>query len=164
MYVVYENPVPMVCDTPSAYRGQPGFEFLKEVPTVWDETRFLAGDVGEYIAVARRKGKQWYVGCMTGSKGREINIPLSFLGKGDYRAKILADDAEHADDPNRVRTSQRKVTANDSLTVKMLPDGGQAIRLVPAAASEPTASCDAEQAASDRPQTPRDGCSPSDPS
>ena len=54
LYVVYENPMPMVADVPQAYEGQPGFDFLKEAPTTWDETRFVAGEPGEYVVLARR--------------------------------------------------------------------------------------------------------------
>jgi hypothetical protein len=56
LYVVYDNPMPQVCDTPAAYEGQPEFEFIEAVPTTWDETRFLAGEPGEFIVVARRSG------------------------------------------------------------------------------------------------------------
>ena len=70
MYVVYENPMPMVCDSPSAYEGQPGFDFLVDVPTTWDETRFVAGEPGEFIVVARRNGPNWYLGGMTNWQAR----------------------------------------------------------------------------------------------
>ncbi|HLJ56783.1 MAG TPA: glycoside hydrolase family 97 catalytic domain-containing protein, partial [Chthonomonadaceae bacterium] len=64
MYVCFANPIPMVADYPAAYEGQPGFDFLEAVPTYWDETRVLTGDVGELLVTARRKGTAWYVGGM----------------------------------------------------------------------------------------------------
>ena len=79
----------MLVDYPAAYRGQPGIEFLKNVPTSWDGTRVLDGRVGEFITVARRSGKQWYVGSMTNWARRELSIPLRFLGPGRYRAEVL---------------------------------------------------------------------------
>jgi len=126
MYVVYENPVPMVCDTPTTYRGQPGFEFIKQVPTYWDETRFVLGEVGQYVVVARRSGDQWYVGCMTGQAARDLEIPLSFLPEGRFEARILADDPAR-----QVRRDRRIVTAETRLSAKLLPCGGQVIHLVP---------------------------------
>lgn len=131
MYVIYENPVPMVCDTPTAYRGQPGFDFLKQVPTCWDETRFLLGEPGQYIAVARRSGDDWYIGCMTGHTLRNLEIPLSFLPEGDFDAYIWSDDASQPDDPNRLQETHRRVTRQIQLPTTLLPGGGQVIRLVP---------------------------------
>ncbi|HLM56652.1 MAG TPA: glycoside hydrolase family 97 protein, partial [Pyrinomonadaceae bacterium] len=88
MYVVYESPFACVSDSPGAYRGQAGADFLKAVPTSWDETRALAGEVGEYVVVARRRGRDWYVGAMTNERGREVRVPLTFLGGGDYRLTL----------------------------------------------------------------------------
>lgn len=68
MYVVLENYQGMVCDYPAAYEGQPGFDFLKLVPTVWDETKVLDAKVGEYIIVARKKDNEWFIGSITNSK------------------------------------------------------------------------------------------------
>jgi alpha-glucosidase len=65
MYVVYESPLVMVSDYPEAYEGQPGIEFIEKVPTVWDETRVLAGAPAKHIVIARRNGTSWYIGAMT---------------------------------------------------------------------------------------------------
>ena len=89
LYVVYENPMPMVADTPSAYEGQPGFEFLREVPTTWDETRFVAGEPGEFIVLARRHGNDWYLGGITNDKKRQIELPLTFLPRGEFKARYF---------------------------------------------------------------------------
>src|SRR5438128_1525370 len=81
MYVVYENPLPMLADDPAAYRdGRADLKFLREVPTTWDETRALAGEVGEFIVIARRHGTSWYVGAMNAMKPRELELRLDFLG------------------------------------------------------------------------------------
>src|SRR5205085_3887293 len=84
MYVVYDSPFACVSDSPSAYRGQTGAQFLKAVPTSWDETRVLAGKIGEYLVIARRHGQDWYIGAMNNEQGREIILPLNFLGNGNY--------------------------------------------------------------------------------
>src|SRR5262249_28163833 len=84
-YVVYQNHLPMVADYPSAYRGHPGLAVLAKVPAAWDDTKFVAGSVGEFVAVARRSRDVWYVGAMTDGRGRELQVPLRFLGPGQYR-------------------------------------------------------------------------------
>jgi alpha-glucosidase len=129
MYVVYENPLPMICDYPAAYEGEEETEFLSRVPTTWDETRFVDGQVGDFITIARRKGNAWYVGSMTGDDARERSIPLSFLGDGQYVAEIWTDDP--AAGPNATQQETRQVTATDTIPAAMAPAGGQVIRLVP---------------------------------
>ena len=127
MYVVYENPLPMLSDDPYAYRGQPELKFLQQIPTTWDETRALAGEVGGYIIVARRHGNAWYVGTMNALKPRDLQIPLTFLGEGEFDAEIYAD----ADEPTLTARSTRVVRAQDNLQMKLNEAGGQVIRLKP---------------------------------
>ena len=124
MYVVYENPMPMVCDTPSSYEGQPGFAFLKKVPVTWDETRFVAGRAGEFVVLARRKDKTWYFGGMTNDTGREIAVPLHVLAPGDYEAELFVDGSLSRDEPNAIRLERKEITARMSLEVAMAPGGG----------------------------------------
>ncbi len=123
-YIVYENPVPMVADYPSAYGNQPGFEVIERVPTLWDETRVLDARVAEYIVLARRKGKEWYVGAMTNWTPREIDIPLTFLGPGEFLVETWSDAPETIDDPNFLVKESRKVTARDTLHAKLVTGGG----------------------------------------
>jgi alpha-glucosidase len=124
MYVVYENPMPMVCDVPSAYEGQPGFDFIVDVPTTWDETRFVAGEVGEYVVVARRSGDTWYVGGMTNWTARTVELPLNFLGKGKFAAKLYADRSLDGENPNELRIEARDVSSKDNLKVQFAVGGG----------------------------------------
>ncbi len=124
MYVVYENPMPMVADFPEAYAGQPGFEFLAEVPTTWDETRFVAGEAGEYVIVARRSGRNWYLGGMTNWTPRELTIPLDFLGDGTYAASVYLDGSLDEEQPNAVRLEKREVSAAAPLRVSLAAGGG----------------------------------------
>ena len=91
LYVVLESPLQMVSDYPEHYAGQHDFEFIKQVPTTWDEVRVLDGRPMENITVARRSGKDWYVGSITNWDERTVKMPLSFLGEGKYVAEIYAD-------------------------------------------------------------------------
>jgi alpha-glucosidase len=128
MYVVYENPMPMVSDAPSAYEGQPGFDFIRQVPTTWDETRVLAGSIGEYIVVARRKGADWYVGAMTDWTPRILEVPLSFLKRGRHLAQIWSDVAD-SEDLNRLTFEQQTLDSHDLLKFRLRSGGGQVLRI-----------------------------------
>jgi alpha-glucosidase len=125
MYVVYESPFACVSDNPGAYRGQAGLDFLAAVPASWDETRVLAGEIGEYVVVARRRGREWYVGAMTNERAREVRVPLDVLG-GSYRATIYSDGAS----PTDVTVATREVSRG-TLDLALAPSGGAAVRFVP---------------------------------
>jgi alpha-glucosidase len=124
LYVVYENPMPMVADVPSAYEGQPGFEFVTEVPTTWDETRFLQGEPGEYIVIARRKGESWYLAGITNWTPREIDLPLKFLGPGMFDAKLSTDGSLDESRSNEISQRQEAVDAKKSFHLSLAPGGG----------------------------------------
>jgi alpha-glucosidase len=90
--VVYESPLQMLSDSPSNYLREPQMmEFLAPVPTEWDETKVLDGKIAEYVVVARRSGKDWYVGGMTNWTPRELDIDLSFLPDGNYSMESYQD-------------------------------------------------------------------------
>jgi len=131
MYVCFDNSNPMLADYPTAYEGQPGFDFLKRVPTWWDETRVLAGDVGEVLVTARRKGDAWYVGGMSARRPRDLELPLSFLGPGRYLARIWRDAPEADSDPNRLTTESLSVTSGDPLKIHLALDGGFVAQILP---------------------------------
>ena len=128
MYVVYDSPLQMVSDDPDAYRGQAGFDFIKRVPTAWDETRFIAGEPGQDIVLARRQGKTWYVGAMTADQARTAQVPLHFLGAGRWHATVWQD----GDAAREVRRSERSVTRKDVLSLPLAAAGGAAVVLEPA--------------------------------
>jgi alpha-glucosidase len=130
--VVYESGLQVLCDSPDAYRGQVGVDFLKEVPTTWDETRVLAGAVGEYVVVARRSGPRWFLGAMTGEEGRSLEIPLDFLEPGSWSARIWADGPEAYARPEEAVLERRTVRGADRLTLHLAPAGGLAAILEPA--------------------------------
>jgi len=128
MYVVYDSPLQMVSDDPDAYRNAKGFEFIRRVPTAWDETRFLSSEPGRDIVLARRSGAAWYVGAMTADEGRSARVPLQFLPAGRYRATMWED----GEAPDRLRRSERIVTKRDVLALRLSPAGGAAVILEPA--------------------------------
>ena len=81
LYIVLESPLNMLCDSPTNYEREPGYtRFVAAIPTVWDETRVLQGEVGEYIVTARRKGDTWYIGGITNWTERDVNVDISQLG------------------------------------------------------------------------------------
>ncbi|MEX0611885.1 MAG: glycoside hydrolase family 97 protein [Pirellulales bacterium] len=131
LYVVFENPMPMVADDPAAYEGQPGFDFVVDVPTTWDETRFVAGDAGEYIVVARRSGNSWYLGGITNWTSRELSLPLDFLGPGQFEASLYLDRSLDGTNPNELRQEKREVSAATTLDVSLAFGGGVAAVLRP---------------------------------
>jgi len=129
-YVVFENHLPMAADYPSAYRGHPALPMLAQIPANWDETRCLAGAVGDYIVMARRKGDDWYVGAMNAGNGRTFDVSLRFLEKGSYRAHIESDDPNWKTNHRTVERTQR-VSAGDTLKLKLDSTGGAVIWLAP---------------------------------
>lgn len=126
-FVVYDSPLQMVSDAPEAYVNASGFDFIKQVPTAWDETRFIEGTPESHIVLARRKGKDWYIGAMTNGSARKVRVPLSLLGSGRFEATIWQDGASG----NEVNRTVRQVTSRDSLSIQMSAGGGAAIHLAP---------------------------------
>jgi alpha-glucosidase len=101
---------------------------LAAIPTTWDDTRCLAGKVGELIVIARRQGPQWWVGAMGGRAGREVEIPLDFLGPGRFRAETDRDDLNSA---TRLARRIEDVAKVQVLRAPLAPAGGLLIRLSP---------------------------------
>ncbi|MGC4035047.1 MAG: glycoside hydrolase family 97 protein [Chitinophagaceae bacterium] len=129
MYVVLESYLGMVCDYPEAYEDQPGFEFIKEVPTTWDKTKVLDASVNEFITIARQKNNVWYVGSINNSTFREVSIPLSFLDDGNYELELYADADDVADNPNHLEKKVLSITKADIIKVKLASGGGQVMRI-----------------------------------
>jgi alpha-glucosidase len=129
MYVVYESPLVMVSDYPEAYKNQPGLEFIEKVPTVWDETKVLAGEPAKFIVIARRSGDKWYLGAMTNWDARDLEIPLSFLEQGDYQARIFADGPNADKIGTSIATSDKSMKPGETLKLHLAPGGGAAVIL-----------------------------------
>jgi alpha-glucosidase len=110
----------------------PELEFFAQVPTVWDETRVIHGDIGRYAVVARRSGRDWFVGAMNADESRELTLPLNFLNpEQHYKARVYLDDPD-MDTATRVRIDEKLVDAGTQLKLSLLPNGGQAIWMTPA--------------------------------
>ncbi len=129
MYVAYESPLQMLCDSPSNYEREPdSMAFLSSVPTVWDETRVLEAKAGDYLVIARRNGNAWYVSAMTDWTPRKFEISLDFLGEGEWRADIFADGVNADRLADDLKRSTRPVAMGDKLTIEMAPGGGWAAK------------------------------------
>ena len=118
-------------DKPSAYEGEPELEFWKQIPTVWDETKVLQGEPGQFITTTRRKGEEWFVGTVTNNESRTVKVPFSFLPAGKkYIATIYSDDPKVAT-KTKVKVEKKKVDSKTVMTVNLMASGGQAIWLRP---------------------------------
>jgi alpha-glucosidase len=127
LYVVLESPLMMVSDYPEHYAGQHDFEFIKQVPTTWDEVRVLDGRPRENITLARRSGKDWFIGSITNWDARDVKVPLSFLGDGKYVAEIYADAPDAATEATHTTFTKQPVDRAAVLDVHMVSGGGNAI-------------------------------------
>ena len=125
MYVVYESPLQMVSDSPSKYDENPeSFEFIKETPAVWDETIPIAGEIGEYIVVARKSGDKWFVGAINGETPRDIEIDLSFTGNGEKVIKVHSDGVNAFQQAKDFEISTVTVDNNHKVKIGMARGGG----------------------------------------
>lgn len=91
-YVIFESPLNMLCDSPTNYEKEPDYtNFLTQIPTVWEETIAIDGKVGEYVVIARKAENKWYVGALNNWDSRKLDVDLSFLGEGRFKATIYKD-------------------------------------------------------------------------
>lgn len=124
MYVVYESPLQMVSDSPTKYdENMTSFEFIKNTPAVWDETIPLAGEIGEFIVVARRSGNTWYIGAMNGDTPRSVEIDLSFLGQGVKKIKAHIDGVNASQQSKDFNVVESSIT-DRKLKIDMARGGG----------------------------------------
>ena len=129
MYVVLENHLTSLCDTPMAYEGQPGFEVLRTVPGTWDEMHVPLAEFNKYVTVARRNGTDWWVGALNDGTARTLNLKLDFLGEGEYRAEIYTDAPDAEKNPNHLSKEIRTVTRKDKIELPLAVDGGAVLRI-----------------------------------
>jgi alpha-glucosidase len=133
MYVIIFSPLQMASDLPENYEGKPEFKFIKEVPCIWDETKVLDSKIGEYVTIARKdwNSQDWYLGSITNSDARKLNVPLSFLEKGKkYKAEIYTDGAgaNYKTNPYPVTTEVKEVTNATTLNLNLAAGGGTAVK------------------------------------
>jgi len=134
LYVILYSPLQMAADLIENYDRHPAFEFIKQVPVDWNETRVLDARIGDYVAIARRDGRNWYIGCVTDENARTLDLDLSFLEADTrYKATIYADGpgCDFEVNPAVYEIRRLEVGADTTLKVKMARGGGQAIVLKP---------------------------------
>jgi alpha-glucosidase len=138
LYVVIYSPIQMAADLIENYEANMApFQFIKDVPADWQETRVLNGEIGDFVTIARkdRRSENWYLGAVTDEEGRNLEVPLSFLSPGrKYRAQIYRDGptAHYRTNGKDIVIEERTVTARDTLTLRLAAGGGQAIRFLAA--------------------------------
>ncbi|MFT5298681.1 MAG: alpha-glucosidase, partial [Colwellia sp.] len=136
LYVVLYSPIQMAADLPKNYQANlAAFQFIKDIPTNWEESKAIAGEVGEYVVFARqeRDGDDWFVGALTDEKARTLTLKLDFLDKSKrYQAQIYRDgkNAEWIHNPYEMIIENKQVTANDELVLPLATSGGAAIRFI----------------------------------
>jgi alpha-glucosidase len=130
MYVVFEAPLQMLSDNPTTYmKEQECTDFITNVPTTFDETVPLDGKVGEYVALARKKGDVWYVGAITNWDARNVTLDFSFLGEGTYQATVFKDGVNADRDATDYKKEVVKILSADKLIIQLSPGGGWAARI-----------------------------------
>lgn len=130
LYVVFNSPLNMLCDSPSEYMREPeSLEFIASIPTVWDETVPISGRVGEHVVLARRSGDDWYIGGITDWNSRELEIGLSFLPGRQYEMTLFRDGANAHRKGSDYRKETREVTSGETISLHLSPGGGFAMHL-----------------------------------
>jgi len=130
-FVIYDSPYQVACDHPDQYKGQKGIEFLKKVQTVWDDTKVLNGQICQFITMARRSADDWFIGSMTNSYARELEISLDFLEPGKYKMVSFADAPDSGIDATKLVKSETIVEKGEPVKIKMAAGGGFAAFLKP---------------------------------
>jgi alpha-glucosidase len=132
MYVVYESPLQMLSDSPSNYMREPEvMDFLGPVPSVWDDTKVLDARIADYVLVARRNGRDWYVGAMTDWTPRELDVDFSFLPDGSFQMEAFEDGVNADRQAGDYKVVKMQVNKTTKMRIKLAPGGGWAARIVP---------------------------------
>lgn len=127
LFVVFESGIQMLADNPTLYyRNDECTKFISDVPVLWDETKALAAEIGQYVLVAKRKGDKWYIGGMTAERNEPlvIEFPLDFLGEGSYTMTSFEDGINADVQAMDYRKNTKKVAKGDKITVSMVRNGG----------------------------------------
>ncbi len=120
----------MLCDSPSNYeREEECTKFIAAVPTIWDNTVSLNGEIGKYVSIARQKGDTWYVGSMTNWDARNLELDLSFLGEGSFKGEVFKDGVNADRAARDYKKEIIDIPANKKLPISMAPGGGYVIKI-----------------------------------
>ncbi|WP_080903919.1 glycoside hydrolase family 97 protein [Parabacteroides sp. Marseille-P3160] len=129
-YIVFESPLNMMCDSPSNYlKEKECLDFISQIPTVWDQTIALNGEVGKYVTIARQKKGVWYVGALTNWDERELELDLSFLGTGEFQVEIFKDGANANKAARDYKREVISVPTSKKLKIRMAQGGGFIARI-----------------------------------
>jgi alpha-glucosidase len=132
-YTVLEAPLAMLADAPTLYQKEPVIlDYLAKIPTTWQDSKPLAGKVGEYALIARRNNNEWYIGGLTNWSARDLTLDFSFLGDGAYTAEIFRDGINADKDGTDYVKTVQPVTKTTQLPIHLAPGGGVAVRIYPA--------------------------------
>ena len=131
MYVVLENANAMVCDYPEAYENQPGFDFIQNVPTTWDQTAVVDAQPDQYLVIARKKNNTWWIGGITGDSARILKFHPVFLKEegGNWKATIYQDDITQPFNPNGILIKTIQADPSTILEIPLAAGGGFTIKL-----------------------------------
>ncbi|MBR8534694.1 glycoside hydrolase family 97 protein [Carboxylicivirga sediminis] len=125
MYVVFESGLQMMCDNPSNYyKEEECTRFISKIPSVWDRTIALEASVGEYVAVARQNGENWYLGGMSNWEERTIHLDFAFLPKGTFELELFTDGVNANRFAQDYKVKTITVQKGDKLTLKLAKGGG----------------------------------------
>lgn len=129
-YIIFESPLNMLCDNPSNYmREKECTEFIANVPTIWDNTIALNGKIGEYITIAREKDDVWYVGSLTNWDARTLDVDLSFLGEGSFKAEVFKDGANADRSGHDYKKEVIDIPSDRKLSIPMASGGGYVMKI-----------------------------------
>lgn len=127
--VLYLSPFMVFCDDPRNYRGQPGIEFYRALPTVWDDTVALSAKLDDHAAIARKSGATWRIGAINGAAATELELKLDFLGPGEWRLRAWSDSSNASAPATAVEESSNVVRKGDTIKVRLSATGGYAALL-----------------------------------
>ncbi|HEY4289047.1 MAG TPA: glycoside hydrolase family 97 protein [Puia sp.] len=132
-YIVFEAPLQMLSDNPTIYKKeQECTNFITKIPTTFDETIALDGKVGEYLALARRKGDTWFAAAMTNWDARSITLDCSFLPEGNFEAEVFEDGLNADRDATDYKREMMRIKRGDKINIRLSKGGGWAARIHPA--------------------------------
>lgn len=138
LYVTIYSPLQMVADYPEHYTAHlDAFQFIKDVPVDWDDTKIIEAEPGDYITIARKEKNKpnWFIGAITDENNRTAQIPLNFLDKGKKYTAIIyrdADNADWKDNPEAYTIEKKTVDSNTTLSINLGKGGGAAVSIKPA--------------------------------
>ncbi len=129
-YVVHDSPFTMLCDAPTNYEREPKYtHFIATIPTVWDETLVLQGEIGKYIVTARRLGEDWYIGGQTNWDARTLTLAFPFLDNADYQATLMKDGINAHHNAEDYQIKELTVNRNTILPIDLASGGGFVIKM-----------------------------------